>query len=67
MTLAAAGHRLAGTVTVVSTVLAAATIWLALTDPGALTGALAEGSVERFFHRLIEVIGSAIGRLLQWI
>jgi hypothetical protein len=67
MTLSAAGPRLAGTVALVSTVLAAATIWLVLTDPGSLTGALAEGSAERFLRGLVEVIGSAIGRLLQWM
>jgi len=51
----------------VSTALAGATIWLILTDPGAMTSALAEGSAERFLRSLLEVIGSAIGRLLQWM
>ena len=67
MTLSAAGPRLAGTLALISTVLAGATIWLMLTDPGALTSALAEGSAERFLRGLLEVIGSALGRLLRWM
>jgi len=51
----------------VSTALAGATIWLILTDPGAMTSALAEGSAEPFLRSLLEVIGSAIGRLLRWM
>jgi len=57
----------AGSVALVSTVLAGATIWLILTDPGTVTNALAEGSAERFLRGLIEVIGAAIGRLLRWM
>ena len=67
MTLSVMGPRLAGTVALVSTVLASATIWLILTDPGTLTSALAEGSSDQLFRGLLEVIGSAIGRLLRWI
>jgi hypothetical protein len=67
MTLSAAGPRLAGAVALISTLLAGTTIWLMLTDPGALAGALVEGSAERVLRGLLEVIGSAIGRLLQWV
>jgi hypothetical protein len=67
MTLLAVGPRLAATMALVSMVLAGATIWLMLTDPGTLAGALAEGSAERFLRGLVEVIGSAIGRVLRWI
>lgn len=67
MTLSAMGPRLAGTVALVSTVLAGATIWLILTDPGTLTSALAEGSADRFLRSLLDVIGSALGRLLRWM
>jgi hypothetical protein len=67
MTLSTMGPRLFGTVAMVSAVLAGATIWLMLTDPGTLTRALAEGSTERFLMGLLEVIGSAIGRLLRWV
>ena len=67
MTFSGAGPRLAGTMALVSTALAGATIWLILTDPGAMTSALAEGSAERFLRSLLEVIGRAIGRLLQWV
>lgn len=67
MSFSGVGPRLAGTMALVSTALAGATIWLILTDPGAMTGALAEGSAERFLRSVLEVIGSAIGRLLRWI
>jgi hypothetical protein len=67
MTLSVVGPRLAGTVALVSTVLAGATIWLMLTDPGTLTSAIAEGSADQFLRGLLEVIGSALGRLLRWI
>ena len=67
MTISSAGPRLAGTMALISTLLAGATIWLMLTDPGTLISALAEGSAERFLHGLLEVIGSAIGRLLRWL
>jgi hypothetical protein len=67
MTLSAVGPRLAATMALVSMVLAGATIWLMLTDPGTLASALAEGSVERLLRGLIEVIGSAIGRVLRGI
>jgi hypothetical protein len=67
MTVGKLAPTLAGSVALVSTVLAGATIWLILTDPGAVTSALAEGSAERFLRGLVEVIGSAIGRLLRWV
>jgi hypothetical protein len=67
MTLAAVGPRLAGTVALVSTVLAGATIWLILSDPGTVASALAEGSAERLLRGLLDVVGSAIGRLLRWM
>jgi hypothetical protein len=67
MTVGKLVPTLAGSVALVSTVLAGATIWLMLTDPGTVTSALAEGSAEGFFRSLIEVVGSAIGRLLRWM
>jgi len=67
MTLSAVGPRLAGAVALASTVLAGATIWLMLTDPGTVTSALAEGSADRLFRGLLDVVGAAIGRLLRWI
>jgi hypothetical protein len=67
MTVGKLAPTLAGSVALVSTVLAGATIWLILTDPGAVTSALAEGSAERLLRGLVEVIGSAIGRLLRWV
>ena len=67
MSAARLAPTVAGSVALVSTVLAAATIWLVLTDPGTVTSALAEGSAERFLRGLLEVIGSAVGRLLRWV
>jgi len=67
MTLSGVGPRLAGTMTLVSVVLAGATIWLMLTDPGTVARALAEGSAERLLRGVIEVIASAIGHLLRWV
>jgi len=43
------------------------TIWLILSDPGTVASALAEGSAERLLHGLLDVVGSAIGRLLRWM
>jgi len=67
LTVGKLGSTLAGSVALASTVLAGATIWLILTDPGAVTNALAEGSAERLLRSLLEVIGAAVGRLLGWL
>ena len=67
MSAARLAPTVAGSVALVSTVLAGATIWLILTDPGTVTSALAEGSAERLLRGLLDVIGSAIGRLLRWM
>jgi hypothetical protein len=67
MTIGNVGSTVAGTVALVSTVLAGATIWLVLTDPGTITSALAEGSAERLFRSVLEAVGAAIGRLLRWM
>ena len=67
MTPGKVSAALARSVALASTVLAGATIWLILTDPGAVTGALAEGSAARLLDSLIEVIGAAIQRLLRWM
>jgi hypothetical protein len=67
MTIGRVGSTVAASVALVSAVLAGATIWLVLTDPGTVTGALAEGSAGRLLRGLIEVIASAIGQLLGWM
>lgn len=59
------GSTLAGTAALASMVLAAATIWLLLTEPATVTSALAEGSAGQLLRGLIDVIGSALGRLLR--
>lgn len=58
---------LAGSVTLVSAVLAAATIWLILTDPGTVARALVEGSAERLVRGLLDVVAAALERLLRWL
>jgi hypothetical protein len=60
-------HTVAGSAALVSMVLAAATIWLILTDPGTVARALADGSAEGFVRGLIDVIAAAIDRLLRWM
>jgi hypothetical protein len=67
MTLSAVGPRLAGTMALASAVLAGAAIWLLVTQPAVVTSALADGSVERLLRAVVDVIGGAIGRLLQLV
>jgi hypothetical protein len=67
MTVGKVSAALARSVALASTVLAGATIWLILTDPGAVAGALAGRPAERFLHGLIVVVVSAIECLLRWV
>jgi len=67
MSFAVVGNRLVGAVALVSTVLAGASIWLLVTDPGTVTSALAEGSVEPLLQELLEVMGTALRHLLRWV
>jgi hypothetical protein len=67
MTFAAVSNRLVGVVALASTVLAGATIWLLVTDPGTVASALAEGSVEPLLRELLAVMGSALRELLRWV
>ena len=67
MTFTVVGNRLVGAVALASTVLAGATIWLLVTDPGTVAGALAEGSVEPLVRELLEVVGTALRHLLRWV
>ena len=56
-----------GTVAVMSAVLAAATIWLLLTDPVTVTAALNQGSITPLVRELAEVFASALRNLLHWL
>jgi hypothetical protein len=67
MSFAGVGNRLVGAVALASTVLAGASIWLLVTDPGTVTRALAEGSVEPLLRELLEVMGTALRHLLRWV
>jgi hypothetical protein len=67
MSFAVVGNRLVGAVVLASTVLAGASIWLLVTDPGTVASALAEGSVEPLLRELLDVIGTALRHLLRWV
>jgi hypothetical protein len=67
MSFAVVGNRLVGAVALASTVLAGASIWLLVTDPGTVASALAEGSVEPLLRELLEVMGTALRHLLRWV
>jgi hypothetical protein len=64
MTLSVAVPRVAGALALASAVVAGATIWLLVTQPAMVTGALADGSSKRLVEAVIDAIGAAIGRLL---
>jgi hypothetical protein len=67
MKLAAWGGRLAGVVMLASAVFAAAVIWLLLTDPVALTQAVASGSVGTLAKALFDVFSQAFRGMLRWL
>ncbi len=56
-----------GFVAVVSAVLAAATIWLFLTNPVTVANAVNEGTVSPFVRDLAQVLLDALGGLLKYL
>ena len=56
-----------GVVAVVSAVLAAATIWLFLTNPVTVANAVNEGTVSPFVRDLAQVLLDALGGLLKYL
>jgi len=56
-----------GFVAVVSAMLAAATIWLFLTNPITVANAVNEGTVSPFVRDLAQVLLSALGGLLKYL
>jgi len=56
-----------GFVAVVSAMLAAATIWLFLTNPITVANAVNEGTVSPFVRDLAQVLLGALGGLLKYL
>jgi hypothetical protein len=56
-----------GTIAVVSAVLAAATIWLLLTDPVTVADAVDTGQVSPLVRELASVLYSALAGLLKYL
>jgi hypothetical protein len=61
------GLSVFGAVAILSIVLAAATVWLFLTDPITVANAVNEGEVSPFVRQLAEVILNALGGLLRYL
>ncbi|MGE5243265.1 MAG: hypothetical protein ACM3SQ_03450 [Betaproteobacteria bacterium] len=56
-----------GFIAIVSAVLAAATIWLFLTNPVTVANAVNEGEVSPFIRQLAVVLLGALGGLLRYL
>lgn len=61
------GVSLFGFIAIVSVVLAAATIWLFLTNPVTVANAVTEGSVSPFVRDLAQVLLKALSGLLRYL
>jgi hypothetical protein len=67
MALASMSASLMGVAAVIAAVMAAATIWLLLTDPVSVAGALNQGTVTPLVSQLAQVIATAFRDLLAWL
>jgi hypothetical protein len=67
MALGSLSASLMAVVAVVAAVMAAATIWLLLTDPVSVAGALNQGTVTPLVSQLAQVIATAFRDLLAWL
>ena len=67
MSLQRIGARLFTLIAVVSIVLAAATIWLFVTNPVTVATAVNEGEISPLVRSLADVLLSALGGLLKYI
>ena len=61
------GMSLFGAIAVVSVVLAAATIWLFLTNPVTVANAVNDGEVTGLMRELAEVLFKALSGLLKYL
>ena len=57
----------AGVIALLAAIIAAATIWLLLTDPVTVATAVDEGEITPLIRQLAEVIYNAIAGLLQYL
>ena len=67
MRLARLSVSLFGTIAVLSAIVAAATIWLLLTDPVTVTEAVDTGEVSPIVRELASVLYSALAGLLKYL
>ena len=67
MSLQRVGVSLFALIAVVSIVLAAATIWLFLTNPITVANAVNEGEISPLVRNLAQVLLSALGGLLKYL
>lgn len=67
MRLQRVGMSVFGAIAVVSVVLAAATIWLFLTNPVTVANAVNDGEVAGLMRELAEVLFKALGSLLKYL
>ena len=67
MGLARMSLSLFGTIAVISAILAAATIWLVLTDPVTVANSVNEGDMFPFASQLASVLFEALKGLLKYL
>ena len=67
MSLARIGMSVAGVIALLAATLAAATIWLLLTDPVTVADAVTEQDVTPFVRQLADVIYQALRRLVRYL
>lgn len=67
MHLVRAGLSLAGVIAAVAATLAAATLWLLLTDPVTVADAVASGDVSPLVSALADVLATAVRGLLSYL
>lgn len=67
MTLTTIGTSLVGLIAILSALLAGATIWLLLTDPITVAGALHDGTVTPLVRELAQALAGALRGLLSFL
>jgi hypothetical protein len=67
MTAMGVGASLTGAIAVLAAILAGATIWLLLTDPVMVAGAMNSGDAAVVTQALAEAIGAAVRTLVRWL
>jgi hypothetical protein len=67
MKLEGVGVGVVGVIAIVAVVLAAATVWLFLTDPVTVANAVNEGTISPFMRDLAQVLFDALRGLLKYL